>query len=262
MQIQRACINHFFSLCSRICMQGSPPTIVRPKPPFDSDVRPRRRRFASGVLRPPFVAVTSMPKGKGGKPEESPKGKDKQPGILERIMMGLKRAASLVACRERYISRSTEEQERITLDEGDERFYILDGKVWRKKSHKEVPAGNHSVTDVQDYVRALPTTGVAEYQDPARMPQYNSVFDFVATMRTACERKGAAFAWPSPATNLAQSFSVAMTMCPPGHMVSLNNDARIPSWLRRARLSPKGGKGTEGGDLPASSGGCCGNRGW
>ena len=106
-------------------------------------------------------------------------------------------------------------------------FYIQQGKVYRLKTHKEVPSTNHSVSDVQDYVRALPTQGVAEYSDPASMPQYASVFDFVATMRTACERKGSAFSWPSPAVNLAQSFSVAMTMCPPGQLVFLKSAAPI-----------------------------------
>ena len=186
-------------------------------------------------------------------------GGEDQPGLLKKLFLGFKKAATLVACRERYLTRGdAREHVEINLDKGDTqaegKFFHQEGKVWRGKTHKEVPALNHSITDIQDYVKALPTSGVADYSDPSRMPQYASIFDFVATMRVSCEIKGSAFMWPAPPTNIAQSFSVAMTMCPPGHMVTLQNAAPVPRWLQRMRLTPGPGAvaGSEDADRAAT----------
>ena len=56
-----------------------------------------------------------------------------------------------------------------------------------------MPASNHSLTDVQDYVRELPQNHVVDYTDASQFPQYRSMVDFVTTMRVAREPKGTAF---------------------------------------------------------------------
>ena len=70
-----------------------------------------------------------------------------------------------------------------------EGFYFHDGKVWRKRTHHEVPSGNHSVTDIQAYVRNLPQDKVVSYTNPADFPQYDGILDYVNTMRVASELK-------------------------------------------------------------------------
>ena len=81
--------------------------------------------------------------------------------------------------------------------EGGDSLYVENGKVWKTKTHKEVPATNFSVTEVQDYVRELPQSHVVDYTEASQFPQYKSMVDFVTTMRVACEPKGSAFMWPT-----------------------------------------------------------------
>merc|ERR1712055_1263140 len=79
---------------------------------------------------------------------------------------------------------------------GGDGFYVKDGKLWHEKIHHEVPATNHSVTDVVDYIRELPQNHVVDYTDPAKFLPYYGMMDFVTTCRIACEPKGSAFEWP------------------------------------------------------------------
>ena len=68
-------------------------------------------------------------KGSEGKPE----------GITQRIFVGLKQAASLIMNREKYQDRTegSANPDKINLElNGDNRFYIQKGNVWRYKSHK------------------------------------------------------------------------------------------------------------------------------
>ena len=158
--------------------------------PPDSPIQPSqfegqqpRRRFRAGVLRPPFTAAstamfakaTAIAAGARGTVSGDPSaaggvrgtvsgdpssagggaGGGAQPGFFRRIFLGFKKAASLIRCREQYLNRGGQanEEAEINLEDGkDDKFYIWKNKVWRKKTHKEVPAMNHSVTDVQDYV--------------------------------------------------------------------------------------------------------------
>ena len=75
-------------------------------------------------------------------------------------------------------------------------FYLYEGKVYRKKLHRDVPC-NHSITDIQDYVNNLPQDHVTQYTEAKDCTQYRSILDFVTTCRVACEPKGSAFTWPA-----------------------------------------------------------------
>ena len=128
------------------------------------------------------------------------------------------------------------------MDPGHDRPILPDsklreegGKIWRTKTHNEVPSSNHSLTDVQDYVKELPQDHAVEYTDASKHPQYKSMIDFVTTMRMSCEAKGTAFKWPQYGLTTTNSFSVALTHMPPGHMVSLLNSAPIPLHVQRPK---------------------------
>ena len=133
--------------------------------------------------------------------------------------MTLKHAASLITARLSFFGQRAGTATSQPNLEGRNDLCVNKGKVYKTKTHKEVPATNFSLTEVQDYVKELPLSHVVEYTDVSQFPQYKSMVDFVTTMRVACEPKGTAFTWPERFFALVNAFSVALTHLPPGHII-------------------------------------------
>ena len=153
--------------------------------------------------------------------------------IRDRIYLSMKHAVSLITARLSFSGQWAGAAHAEAVLSGGEKFYMKNGKMWRDRTHREVPPLNHSISDVQEYVRKLPAHHVVHYTDASTFPQYRGIIDFVTTMRVACEPKGSAFIWPQHYRGLVNAFSVALTHLPPGYMTSLRNTAPIPAWLQR-----------------------------
>ena len=176
------------------------------------------------------------------------------------IVVTMRHAISLITARLSFFGQRSEPDDKEASDvklSDEAGLYLHEGKVWKTRSHKEVPSGNHSLTDVQTYVRELPHNRVVDYTDPSLFPQYKSMTDFVTTVRVACEAKGSAFKWPKAAYTASSSFSVALTHMPPGYMVSLANAALVPVHMQRPSelKRSQAGSGSIVGEAPAVGGG-------
>ena len=96
-------------------------------------------------------------------------------GIKGRIYASLKHAASLITARLSFFGQRAGAAHSQSNLAGGNSLYVENGKVWKNKTHKEVPASNHSLTDVQDYVRELPQSHVVDYTEASQFPQYRSM---------------------------------------------------------------------------------------
>ena len=113
------------------------------------------------------------------------------PRLRRKMWMTLKHAVSLVSARIRFRGGhvgAADSAEPVL--KGGESLYLEDGKIWRKKTHKEVPSMNHSVSEIQDYVSTLPQKHVVEYTEAKDFPQYRGMIDFVTTSPRAQPSRG------------------------------------------------------------------------
>ena len=107
------------------------------------------------------ASSSSQPQPAGGKGSTAGGAK----GIKGRLIVTMRHAISLITARLSFFGqRAGAAATPITLPD-DKKFYLIGDKVWRTKTHSEVPAGNHSVTDVQNYVRELPQNRVVDYTE-------------------------------------------------------------------------------------------------
>jgi hypothetical protein len=109
-------------------------------------------------------------------------------------------------------------------------YYQHSGKTYRKSTHKEVNA-NWAIDNIQEYSKTL--QDIAPEPLPEQDVQYESVMDFVYTMRCCASNPTSVFQWPSDALSFQQAFTVALHHLPPGCMVTLNRRG-IPQHLKSA----------------------------
>ena len=122
-------------------------------------------------------------------------------------------------------------------------LYEQDGEIWRRGTPSTGVKKTVSLSEVQRYVRSIPSNGIMQtYEVPQQVP-YNSILDYVCTLRNSAAI-GAAFTWPSDAFNDVKGIAVALHHCPPGGMVVIQNRVPIPEKF----LEPKASGGTRQGE--------------
>ena len=67
--------------------------------------------------------------------------------IRQRIHLSMKHAVSLITARLSFAGTGAQASEPILT--GGDQFYMEDGKLYRTRTHKEVPPKNHSVTEAR-----------------------------------------------------------------------------------------------------------------
>ena len=104
--------------------------------------------------------------------------------------------------------------------------------------YKYATRGNHSVTDVQDYIKELPQGRVVEQQNPAQITQYRSLVDLVTTIEDAYEgshRRNAAGKHFKPYRWLDKVFPLARDCAARRGLVV--PDAKFPEVIRAVQKS-------------------------
>ena len=101
-----------------------------------------------------------------------------------------------------------------TLRENIDSLYVKDNKVYRRRTHYEV---NHhlALSDVLLYTESLDRRGTVQQHNPKDDVLYESIADYVSTLRNACIPLGP-FAWPSESLRFNKGVAVALHHCPPG----------------------------------------------
>ena len=100
------------------------------------------------------------------------------------------------------------------------------GEVWKKRNDDAL-GGWHSITAIQEYVASLPMGAVVGNFDIANEIPFESIQDYVNTLRNACLPTGS-FVWPDDSMSYQTALTVAIHHCPPGHMVMLKNALPVP----------------------------------
>jgi hypothetical protein len=114
--------------------------------------------------------------------------------------------------------------------------YQWRGKTYRQKIKKSDVNDQHSLEDIVKYVSLYPPFRYSPAQDVAMETPYQSIYDFVTTMRHSAtddykEKDPCPFLWPSERLNFMRSVAVALHHLPVGGMVCIKNAREIPEML-------------------------------
>ena len=107
------------------------------------------------------------------------------------------------------------------------KIYIWKGKAYREKVGAGVNS-HHSMEDIYEYASQWPPRRCARRADVAWEVPYESVDDFVNTMRQSSNDGTGAFLWPSERIGIMRAIAVSLHHLPVGHMVSIKNAQNIP----------------------------------
>ncbi len=129
-------------------------------------------------------------------------------------------------------------------------LYVSGGKTYRSRTSALVNA-SWSLDDIQEYARQIGPDGTADTFDPALEVPYESISDFVCTLRNCATAANSVFLWPSPSINFMKALTVAIHHLPPGCMVTITNARPLPSSL----LAPRQEWQTTGGSQQAEASG-------
>ena len=134
-----------------------------------------------------------------------------------------------------------------------------DGKTYREKGDwtKKGVNASHALEDIHDYVRNLGERSLRHPHDPLQDIPYQSIHDYVETMRASCHPDGP-FTWAGENAKYNQFLAIALHHLPPGKAMLIKNDAPIPdnyllvgkNWPGDDRTSGK--LGGESGNLAAT----------
>ena len=105
-------------------------------------------------------------------------------------------------------------------------YYCSGGKTYRYKTHHEVDA-NHSIEEVQAYVKDLPRDAVVFPRNPESEVPYPSVQDFISTCRAARRHDGP-FTWPNESMRFELAIAIAAHHLPPGYAMCIQNKRPVP----------------------------------
>ena len=106
------------------------------------------------------------------------------------------------------------------------------GKHYRKGSGCSEVNSNHSIEEIEDYVkqvREVAQSGAVECEVP-----FESIEDYVVTLRQSASTAASAFRWPTQSLSFQKGFSVALQHVPPGCFVVLRNSSPMPHFLRKS----------------------------
>ena len=106
---------------------------------------------------------------------------------------------------------------------------------WRGKTFREGRKGSgvsntHSLDDIQEYMSECPmNTTRPRFVDEV---PFESVEDWVTTIRQACIAPGAAFHWPSEKLSFQRALAVALAHLPPGCFLTIRSAKPLPRRLK------------------------------
>ena len=113
---------------------------------------------------------------------------------------------------------------------------------WKGKTYREGRKGtgvctSHSLDDIQEYMSECPLNTLdAKFADEV---PFESVEDWVTTIRQACTAPGAAFFWPSEKLSFQRALAVALAHLPPGCFITIRSAKPLPQRLK-CTTSPSG----------------------
>ena len=130
----------------------------------------------------------------------------------------------------------------------------LDTDIWwshRGRTYvttKKVPGGKEvngalCVEDVQEYVQGLDAT--ARWNEPSDEVPFESVEDFILTMKMITSEGNKHFRWPSERISLQKTLSVALHHMPPGTYIPIRSALPIPDLFL---AEPRGAGGSRAAD--------------
>ena len=104
-----------------------------------------------------------------------------------------------------------------------------DGKTYRSKGEwtKKGVNSSHALDDIHNYVRDLGEKSLRQPHDPLKDIPYQSIHDYVETMRASC-CPGGPFTWAGENNKYNQFLAIALHHLPPGKAMLIKNDAPIP----------------------------------
>ena len=109
---------------------------------------------------------------------------------------------------------------------------------------------NWSLNDIQEYARDCVDTGTADTYSPDKEVPFESIDDYVCTLRNPGSMSTASFLWPSTSLSFQMAIAVALHHLPPGNMFVIKNGRKLPK-----RFDPKFNQGPgTGGSGPAETG--------
>ena len=96
---------------------------------------------------------------------------------------------------------------------------------------------------IQKYVSGLDPNIEAKPYNPEFDVPYESVEDYILTLRTCCRKESSHFAWPVEGLSFQKAFTVALHHLPPGCMISIKNSHPLPDKLFKRRAELREGSG-------------------
>jgi hypothetical protein len=111
-------------------------------------------------------------------------------------------------------------------------FYQWEGKTYREGRKGSNVGTHHSIEEIQEYTSECPmnTSG----NNSVNEVHYESVEDWVATIRQACIAPGAAFHWPSGKLSFQTAVAVALVHLPPGCHITIRSGKPLPEKFKGA----------------------------
>jgi hypothetical protein len=102
---------------------------------------------------------------------------------------------------------------------------------WKGKTYKEGSAANgvnssHSIDDIQEYMSECPIENTPPHFS-GEIP-YQSIEDWLATLRQASMAPGAAFFWPSEKLTFQRALAVALNHLPPDCFITIKSSKPVP----------------------------------
>ena len=102
-----------------------------------------------------------------------------------------------------------------SAEAGGDRTFTWRGKTYKTKlTVSNGVNSNHSLEDIHRYVGAWPPERCGEKRKVQDEVAFQSIEDFVNTIRQSCSEPGAAFLWPSRRVQFGKAISVALHHLP------------------------------------------------
>ena len=156
-----------------------------------------------------------------------------QPGnLIRRVFGGSQQAETVDAAMADSSGNQSVEAAEATATVPPQKVNPWEGAtVWRGQHYavkisKDVNT-SHSLEEIWDHVGAFPEHACAPKRDVSHEVPFQSIDDYVNTIRQSC-RHGGAFRWPSNRYGFMRAISVAFHHLPVGHMFSIKNAQEIP----------------------------------
>ena len=129
--------------------------------------------------------------------------------------------------------------------------YYHNGKTYRRKRPGSNINASWSLEEIQSYVAGIRNT--VESYNPSRDVLFDSIEDYVCTMRNASSTVQSKFVWPCFAISFQQAIAASLATMPPGCCLVIANGLDIPQHLLTRRKEFATSASADG-SLPAEVG--------